>query len=101
VVLTEAVSPEMPPFVIHDTQDVFAIARDSDPPNLAGLCNCVGGEVLKRSRLLTVINAKIDENLFGEAFSEECPDGGNRSIGCNLEKLIAAYKVIWPARQAR
>jgi hypothetical protein len=47
----------------------------------------------------TVINAKIDENLFGEAFSEECPDGGNRSIGCDLEKLktgLAAYKVISP-----
>lgn len=36
--------------------------------------------------LLTVINAKIDENLFGEVFSEECPDGGNRSIGCDQEK---------------
>ena len=49
--------------------------------------------------LLTVINAKIDENLFGEAFSDECPDGGNRSIGCDLEKLkagLAAYRVIWP-----
>jgi hypothetical protein len=49
--------------------------------------------------LLTVINAKIDENLFGEAFSEECPDGGGNSVGCNPEKLkagLAAYKVIWP-----
>ena len=49
--------------------------------------------------LLTIINAKIDENFFGAAFSEECPDGGNRSIGCDQEKLkagLAAYKVIWP-----
>ena len=49
--------------------------------------------------LLTVINAKIDENLFGEAFSEECPDGGKTSIGCDQEKLragLAAYRVIWP-----
>ncbi|HEV2498298.1 MAG TPA: hypothetical protein VGY31_01805 [Terriglobia bacterium] len=49
--------------------------------------------------LLTVINAKIDENLFGGAFSEECPDGGGRSIGCDLEKLragLAAYNVVSP-----
>ena len=53
---------------------------------------------LKRG-ILTVINAKVAENLFGGAFSEECPDGGNRSIGCDLDKLrtgLAAYKVIWP-----
>lgn len=49
--------------------------------------------------LLIVINAKIDENLFGEAFSDECPDGGGNSTGCDLRKLeagLAAYKVIWP-----
>jgi hypothetical protein len=49
--------------------------------------------------LLTVINAKIDENLFGEAFSDDCPDGGSNSTGCDLRKLeegLAAYKVIWP-----
>lgn len=49
--------------------------------------------------LLIVINAKIDENLFGDAFSEECPDGGGNSIGCDVGKLkagLAAYKVIWP-----
>jgi hypothetical protein len=49
--------------------------------------------------LLTVVTAKIDENLFGGAFSEECPDGGNNSVGCHLGKLkagLAAYKVIWP-----
>ena len=49
--------------------------------------------------LLTVINAKLDENLFGAAFSEECPDGGDNSVGCDLSKLeagLAAYKVIWP-----
>jgi hypothetical protein len=49
--------------------------------------------------LLTVVNAKIDEHLFGAAFSEECPDGGNRSIGCDISKLkegLAAYRLIWP-----
>ncbi len=49
--------------------------------------------------LLTVINAKIDENLFGEAFSDDCPDGGSNSTGCDLRKLeegLAAYNVIWP-----
>jgi hypothetical protein len=49
--------------------------------------------------LLTVINAKIDENLFGEVFSDDCPDGGDNSTGCDLRKLeegLAAYKVIWP-----
>ena len=49
--------------------------------------------------LLTVINAKIDENLFGESFSEPCHDPPYDSIGCDLNKLkegLAAYKVIWP-----
>jgi hypothetical protein len=49
--------------------------------------------------ILTVVNAKIDENLFGEAYSLECPDGGGNSCGCDLDKLkagLAAYKVTWP-----
>ena len=49
--------------------------------------------------LFKLVKAKIDENLFGEGFSEECPDGGNNSIGCDREKLkagLAAYRVIWP-----
>lgn len=49
--------------------------------------------------LLTVINVKIDQNLFGGAFSEECPDGGSNSIGCDIKKLragLTAYKIIWP-----
>lgn len=49
--------------------------------------------------LLTVINAKIDENLFGEKYPLECPDGGGNSYGCDLDKLkagLAADKVIWP-----
>ena len=53
---------------------------------------------LKRG-LLSVLNGKIDENFFGQTFSEECPDGGNRSIGCDLDKLkagLAAFRVIWP-----
>lgn len=36
--------------------------------------------------LLNVINAKIDENLFGEAFSDECPDGG---ISTDLSSAMA------------
>jgi hypothetical protein len=53
---------------------------------------------LKRG-LLTVVNSKIDENLFAQAFSEECPDVGNHGIGCDLDKLkvgLAAFRVIWP-----
>jgi hypothetical protein len=49
--------------------------------------------------LLTVINAKIDENLFGESFSLECPDNASNSCGCDQDKLkagLAAYNVIWP-----
>jgi hypothetical protein len=49
--------------------------------------------------LLIVINAKIDENLFGETFSDDCSDGGGHSTGCDLRKLeegLATYKVIWP-----
>jgi len=49
--------------------------------------------------LLTVVNAKIDENLFGETYSLECPDGGGNGYGCDLDKLktgLVAYKVIWP-----
>jgi hypothetical protein len=49
--------------------------------------------------LFTVVNAKIDENLFGQSFSLQCPDPGDNSIGCDLDKLkegLAAYKVIWP-----
>jgi hypothetical protein len=49
--------------------------------------------------LLTVVNAKIGENLFGGAFSEGCYDPPYDSIGCDQGKLkdgLAAYKVIWP-----
>src|SRR5665213_797389 len=49
--------------------------------------------------LFTVVNAKIDENLFGQSFSLQCPDPGDNNIGCDLDKLkegLAAYKVIWP-----
>src|SRR5262245_50868737 len=49
--------------------------------------------------LLSIINNLIEQNLFGSAYSAECPDGGGNSIGCDTEKLkggLAAYKVIWP-----
>jgi hypothetical protein len=56
--------------------------------------------------LLTVINAKIDENLFGESFSEGCYDAPHDSVGTDREKLkegLAAYRVIspwgWPNRE--
>lgn len=49
--------------------------------------------------LLTVVNAEIQENLFGETFSLECPDNASNSYGRDLDKLksgLAAYNVIWP-----
>jgi len=33
--------------------------------------------------LLSVINANVAESLVGEAFSEDCPDPGDNSIGCD------------------
>jgi hypothetical protein len=56
-------------------------------------------DVDRTKGLLTVINANIDENLFGKAFSEECYDGGGNSTGCDRQKLkvgLVAYNVIWP-----
>jgi hypothetical protein len=52
-----------------------------------------------KKALLAIINADIDANLFGEAFSEGCPDNRANSIGCDLNKLriaLSVYKVIWP-----
>jgi hypothetical protein len=48
--------------------------------------------------LIGFINARIDENWFGEQFPEFCPDGPV-NIGCDVQKLRAAlsgYRVIWP-----
>jgi hypothetical protein len=48
--------------------------------------------------LLSIIKARIDEDWFGEAFPNECQDGGH-NIGCDTSKLkgaLAAYNVIWP-----
>jgi hypothetical protein len=49
--------------------------------------------------LLTVVKAKIGENLFGEHFPEVCPDSPNPIIGTDYQKLkdgVAAYRVIYP-----
>ena len=48
--------------------------------------------------LLGLVNARIDENWFGEQFPETCPDGPV-NIGCDIGKLqtgLAGYRVIWP-----
>lgn len=49
--------------------------------------------------LLAIIEARINENWFGEAFPTECQDGGHNT-GCDnskLRKALGAYDVIWPA----
>jgi hypothetical protein len=49
--------------------------------------------------LLTVIKAKISENLFAEQFPELCYDPPNPPIGTDPQKLkegLAAYSVIYP-----
>src|SRR5579864_2162464 len=49
--------------------------------------------------LLTVVKAKIGENLFGEHFPELCSDSPNPTIGTDYQKLkdgLAAYSVIYP-----
>jgi hypothetical protein len=48
--------------------------------------------------LLGLVNARIDENWFGEHFPYQCPDGGHNA-GCDTRKLqtsLAGYRVIWP-----
>jgi len=37
--------------------------------------------------LLGIVKARIDENWFGQAFPEVCPDGGGHNIGCDASKL--------------
>lgn len=59
------------------------------------------GEVLTTEAglaLLGHVNARIDENWFGEKFPDLCPDGPV-NIGCDMGKLqtsLAGYRVIWP-----
>jgi len=48
--------------------------------------------------LLSILEARIAENWFGEAFPAECEDGG-QNAGCDISKLkgaSAAYNLIWP-----
>lgn len=48
--------------------------------------------------LLSLVDARIDENWFGEQFPVECQDGGH-NIGCSNSKLknaLDGYRVIWP-----
>lgn len=54
---------------------------------------------ITRRGLLGLIEARIDEEWFGEAFPFACPDGRGNA-GCDNQKLkdmAAAYGVIWPA----
>lgn len=50
--------------------------------------------------LLTVIKAKIAENLFAESFPQGCCDSPPTTIGCAYKKKLkaglAAYNIIWP-----
>ena len=49
--------------------------------------------------LLAIINARIDENLFGLYFSADCPDSKAHSVGCDEQKLqnaVKLYDVVWP-----
>src|ERR1022692_3052233 len=49
--------------------------------------------------LIAIIQARVSENWFGEAFPAECEDGG-LNAGCDISKLkgaLAAYSLIWPA----
>jgi hypothetical protein len=55
-------------------------------------------EVTRRG-LLGLVEARIDEEWFGDAFPSMCPDGRGNS-GCDrskLETMIRAYGVIWPS----
>lgn len=48
--------------------------------------------------LLSIIQARISENWFGDSFPFECQDGG-LNAGCSTQKLkgaAAAYNLIWP-----
>jgi len=48
--------------------------------------------------LLSIIEARIAENWFGEAFLAECEDGG-LNAGSDTSKVkgaVAGYKLIWP-----
>jgi len=49
--------------------------------------------------LLTVVKAKMAENLFAERFPELCSDSPNPPIGTDYQKLrdgLGAYSVIYP-----
>jgi hypothetical protein len=49
--------------------------------------------------LLSLIEARIGENWFGEAFPAECEDGA-LNAGCDIKKLkgaIDSFNLVWPA----
>ena len=53
---------------------------------------------ITRKGLMGLIEARIDEEWFGDAFPSMCPDGRGNG-GCDkakLETMIKAYGVIWP-----
>jgi hypothetical protein len=54
---------------------------------------------ITRKGLMGLIEARIDEEWFGDAFPSMCPDGRGNG-GCDkakLETMIKAYGVIWPS----
>jgi hypothetical protein len=54
-----------------------------------------------RNGLVALVRARIDEEWFGDSFPSLCPDGrGNAGRNrVNLETMMKAYNVIWPADQ--
>jgi hypothetical protein len=93
---------------------VFAVRRGSATISEAGISmkklftERHGGAVprvkevlddVTRDGLMTLLQARIDEEWFGESFSSMCPDGRGNS-GCDrdkLEKMMKAYGLILPA----
>ncbi len=54
-----------------------------------------------RNGLVTLVRARIEEEWFGDSFPSMCPDGRGNA-GCdrsNLETMLKAYGIIWPADQ--
>lgn len=55
------------------------------------------------SGILSIIEAKVDQNWFGQVFPFECQDGG-LNAGCDVSKLkgaLEAYNLVWPEEWRR
>jgi len=56
---------------------------------------------ITRNGLLALVQARIEEEWFGDSFPAMCPDGRGNG-GCDrakLETMMKAYGVIWPGDQ--